>query len=318
MTPLEALLRERIAQSGPMPFREFMQAALYHPEYGYYGKARDPFGKGGDFYTAEQLQPVFGILMAAEMRRLWTEMGSPEEFTVVELGPGRGEMADALADWRYVPVEAADALPEQIRGVVFSNEFFDALAVEAATVIDDTPRELLVGVEGDRLAWVTGERAPAAIEEYWRRYCPQARRFEVNLAALRWMDRIAAALESGFHLTIDYGYVTREHIRFPEGTLMSYRRHQASEDVLADPGERDITAHVQLSALMDRGAERGLELVRSETLARMLLRAGEADEFAGALAGATPVEERARRLQLKSLLFGMGETFRTLLQRKEK
>jgi SAM-dependent MidA family methyltransferase len=315
VTPLAALLRERIARSGPIPFRDFMDAALYHPEFGYYRKARDPFGKSGDFYTAEQLQPVFGILIAARIREMFHEMGSPADFTVVELGAGRGEMAEALGEWRYIPVESGGELPHDIRGVVFSNEFFDALPVEAATVADGAPRQLLVGLDGDRFVWVTGDRATAEVEEYWRKYCPRATMFEANLAALRWIDRIAEALAAGFHFTIDYGYVASEHIRFPQGTLMSYRRHQASEDVLADPGERDITAHVAFSALEDRGAARGLETVARETLAQTLLRAGEADQFAAALAAATPREEQARRLQLKSLLFGMGETFRTLIQK---
>jgi SAM-dependent MidA family methyltransferase len=316
VTPLETLLRERIARSGPIPFREFMEAALYHPEYGYYRKARDPFGKAGDFYTAEQLQPVFGILIAARIREMFREMGSPPDFAVVELGAGRGEMADALGEWQYIPIETGGNLPRNVRGVIFSNEFFDALPVEAATVIDGTPRQLLVGVEDGRLAWVTGDRVTAAVEEYCRKFCPQAGMFEANLAALEWMDRIADALQCGFHFTIDYGYVTAEHIRFPQGTLMSYRRHRASEDVLADPGERDITSHVPFSAIEERGAARGLEKMARETLAQTLLHAGESDRFAAALAGATPEEERARRLQLKSLLFGMGETFRTLIQRK--
>src|SRR5207248_2411174 len=172
------------------------------------------------------------------------------------------------------------------------------------------------GFEGDRFVWVTGDRVTAELEEYWRKYCPHAAIFEANLEALAWMDRIAEALESGFHFTIDYGYVTREHIRFPEGTLMSYRRHAASQDVLAEPGERDITAHVPFSAIEDRGLARGLHTVARESLAQTLLHAGEADQFSAALAGATPAAEQARRLQLKSLLFGMGETFRTLIQRK--
>jgi SAM-dependent MidA family methyltransferase len=313
---LQALLRERIAKSGPIPFRDFMDAALYHPEYGYYRKARDPFGKEGDFYTAEQLQPVFGILIAARIREMFHEMGSPADFTVVELGAGRGEMAEAFGEWRYIPVETGGELPHGIRGVVFSNEFFDALPVEAATVVEGTPHRLLVGWIGDRFAWVTGDRVSAALEEYWRKYCPRASMFEVNLAGLEWMDRIAGALESGFHFTIDYGYGTKEHIRFPQGTLMSYRRHVASEDVLADPGERDITAHVAFSALEDRGAAGGLQTVVRETLAQTLLHAGEPDQFAAALAGASAQEEQSRRLQLKSLLFGMGETFRTLIQNK--
>jgi SAM-dependent MidA family methyltransferase len=316
VTPLEALLRDRITHAGPISFREFMDAALYHPEYGYYRKTRDPFGKAGDFYTAEQLQPVFGILIAARIRELFRELGSPADFTVVELGAGRGEMAEALGEWRYVPVEAGGELPRDIHGVIFSNEFFDALPVEAAIVIDDTPRQLLVGLKDDRFAWVTGDRATAEVEEYWRKFCPQAAVFEANLAALAWIGRIADALASGFHFTIDYGYVTPEHIRFPQGTLMSYRRHQASEDVLADPGERDITSHVPFSALEEYGAACGLKKFLRESLAQTLLHAGESDQFAEALAAATPQEERARRLQLKSLLFGMGETFRTLLQKK--
>jgi SAM-dependent MidA family methyltransferase len=317
VTPLAELLADRIAREGPIPFREFMEAALYHPAYGYYCRPRDPFGKSGDFYTAEQLQPVFGILIAARIREMFRELGSPPDFTVVELGAGRGEMAPAFAEWRYLPIEIGADLPQSIRGVVFSNEFFDALPVDAATVIDGTPRELRVGIEGGRFTWVAGDRASPAIEEYWRRYCPQAEVFEVNLAALDWIDRIARSLAAGFHLTIDYGYVTSEHIRFRRGTLMSYRRHAAAGNVLADPGERDITAHVSFSALQERGEALGLRTLRCERLAQTLLHAGEPDQFAAALTAATAREEQARRLQLKTLLFGMGETFRTLMQRKE-
>jgi SAM-dependent MidA family methyltransferase len=138
----------------------------------------------------------------------------------------------------------------------------------------------------------------------------------VNLEALAWMGRIAASLERGFALTVDYGHTRRESARFPQGTLMSYRRHAASEDVLTDPGERDITAHVSFTALEEHGKRCGLDLAGFTTLSRMLLDAGEADSFAAALAADTPVEQMRRRLQLKTLLAGMGETFRVLLQRK--
>jgi SAM-dependent MidA family methyltransferase len=316
VSALAALLREETRRSGPVPFHQFMRTALYHPELGYYRRARDPFGKSGDFYTAEQIQPVFGILVAARIRALFEEMGRPEDFTIVELGAGRGEMAEAFSEWRYVPVEVDAALPENFRGVVFSNEFFDALPVHAATVIDGTPRELCVGIEGDRFGWITGGRTPAEVEEFWREYCPAATIFEANLEALRWMERIAAALASGYVLTVDYGYTTKELARFPAGTLMSYHRHTAREDVLSDPGERDITAHVPFTALQEHGTRCGLRTEVFEPLSRMLLRAGEADQFACALRVGSPREEIERRLQLKSLLVGMGETFRTLLQKK--
>ena len=76
---------------------------------------------------------------------------------------------------------------------------------------------------------------------------------EANTEALAWMERIADALEDGFLLAIDYGYTRAETVRFPRGTLMSYRRHVAREDVLENPGEQDITAHVNFSALEEHG-----------------------------------------------------------------
>jgi SAM-dependent MidA family methyltransferase len=318
LTPLAELLRDEIHRRGPITFHRFMQAALYDPANGYYRRASDPFGKQGDFYTAEQIQPVFGILMAARIRALHHEMGAPSDFTVVELGAGRREMAAAFSEWRYVPVDLADgALPAHFRGVIFANEFFDALPVHAVTYRDGCFRELCVAWDGG-FVWHTGEPAHEQIADYMQRYFPPPSEdgalFEVNLEALAWMERIAQALD-GYLFTIDYGYTRAESVRFPRGTLMSYRRHHASEDVLADPGVRDITAHVSFTALQEYGARLGLETVSFETLARTLLSAGEPDQFQTALAASTPTDEVRRRLQLKSLLFGMGETFRTLIQR---
>jgi len=318
VSPLTEILRDEIRRDGPISFRRFMDEALYHPVHGYYRRAHDPFGKQGDFYTAEQIQPVFGILMAARIRSLYQAMGAPPDFTVVELGAGRREMADAFSAWRYIPVDLGDgAMPERFRGVVFANEFFDAVPVEEVTFRDGGFRELRVAWD-QRFVWVAGPPAREEAADYLRRYFPpptEGALFEVNPDALAWLERIACALEAGFVFTIDYGYTRAESVRFPRGALMSYRRHQADEDVLDDPGAKDITAHVSFTALQEHGARHGLETVRFETLAQTLLAAGEPDQFAAALAASTREEELQRRLQLKSLLFGMGETFRTLLQR---
>jgi SAM-dependent MidA family methyltransferase len=318
VSPLAELLRDEIRREGPISFRRFMEAALYHPLYGYYRQARDPFGMAGDFYTAEQVQPVFGILLAARLHSLYREMGAPAEFTIVELGAGRGEMADALAEWRYVAVDLGRGeMPQQFCGVVLANEFFDALPVEAAEYRGGRFHELRVGWAG-RFVWTRGGPVREEAADYLGRYFPppeEGTRFEINLEALAWLERIARALHPGFLLTIDYGYTRAEWPRFRQGTLMSYRRHQADEDVLDDPGGKDITAHVCFTALEEHGARLGLAAIRTERLAQLLLAAGEADQFAGALAAATREEEMRRRLQLKTLLFGMGETFQTLLQR---
>lgn len=97
---------------------------------------------------------------------------------------------------------------------------------------------------------------------------------------------------------------------------MSYRKHVADDDVLRDPGTRDITAHVNFSALRTEGERLGWETLQFETLAQALLRIGEEDSFAWALEAADGAGRVRQSLQLKTLLFGMGETFRVLVQKK--
>lgn len=312
MTPAGEILAAEIRANGPISFRRFMEVALYDVDYGYYRRTRDPFGKQGDFFTAEQVQPVFGILMAARIRQLFQAMGEPPDFTVVELGAGRGEMAEAFSAWRYTPVDiGSGALPDAFTGVVFSNEFFDALPIEVAVFDGAAFRERRVALQGGSFVWQTGDTVRPELDDYFRRYFPgpeQGRIYEANLDALAWMERIARSLAAGYLFSIDYGYTRAESIRFPAGTLMSYRRHTAREDVLAEPGVRDITAHVNFTALGEQGEALGLRQERFETLAQTILAAGEPDQFAAAMA--------ADAMQLKTLLFGMGETFRVLLQKQ--
>lgn len=320
MTPLGEILRGEIRREGPLPFARFMEAALYHPDFGYYRRNRDPFGAAGDFYTAEQVQPAFGILIAQRIRMLRKCMGNPEDFAVVELGAGRGEMAEAFSEFQYIPIDlASGSLPERIRGVVFSNEFFDALPVHVAVMREGAARELRVGLANEGFTWVEAGPPPEEVECYRKKYLgllSDGQIFEAGLEALRWLDRIASRLEAGYVLSIDYGYTAAELPRFPRGTLLSYRCHRALDNVLDHPGEQDITAHVCFTALETHGRVIGLETESLEPLARTLIQAGEEDQFARVLAADSAVDARRRSLQLKQLLYGMGETFRTLLQRR--
>ena len=113
---------------------------------------------------------------------------------------------------------------------------------------------------------------------------PKARCYEANLEALDWLERIARALEAGFVFTIDYGYTRAESIRFPRGTLMSYRRHGRMKTCLPIPARGTSPLTSAFTALQEHGARLGLATVRFETLAQTLLAAGEADQFAAALA----------------------------------
>ena len=301
-----------------MAFERFMDLALYAPDLGYYVRGRDPFGRGGDFYTAEQLQPVFGILIAQFVASLRKRMGFPPEFRVVEPGSGRGEMAVALAEFAYMPVDALDSgLPEQITGVVFANEFFDALPVGVAVRRGEAFHDRLVDVDGESFRFIDGGKCRAATLEYLEHYYADAEdesTIEVHLRGLEAVDHIARSLD-GYLLIIDYGYTAREFVRHTSGTLMSYQKHIATPDVLAGPGTRDITAHVPFSVVEQRLQQRGAVVERFGTLASFLLDCGEADQFSAALEAPDEKEALRRRMQLKTLLFGMGETFRVLLAR---
>ena len=327
MIPLEALIHEEIRAHGPISFRRFMDLSLYHPGLGYYMRGEDHFGREGDFYTNSQLQPVFGRLITQQIARWREEMGSPEDFTVIELGAGRGEtlaeVRKALPEARCLAVErTSGTLPEAFQGVVYSNEFFDALPVHLVERRSDGLTELLVASHGGGFRWTTGRPAEPPATNYISLYAPglaEGDHIEVNLAALDECARIAAALKRGYVLTIDYGYTAEEIAagrRFPRGSLMAYERHQAKEDVLANPGCRDITAHVNFTALEARGRELGLNSLGLRSQSQFLLTLGETDNFAAALEAKTDTEAQQLRLQLKSLLFGMGETFRVLVQKK--
>jgi SAM-dependent MidA family methyltransferase len=299
---LADIIRDEILERGPIPFDRFMELALYHPRFGYYRRARDPFGKDGDFFTAGQLQPVYGRLIASVIRKIYIELGEPDGFMVVELGAGRGEMKDALRDFNYLPIEVDRCtMPERFTGVVFANEFFDALPVR----LTRNHRELRVGAQDSRFVFTEGPSIEGPLRDYVERFGDG----EIHLRSQEWIARVASCLDRGYLIVVDYGTLRAERARFPEGTLMSYRRHVASEDVLSQPGERDITSHVPFDVLQEACTGSGMHVVRLETLQAFLLRAGEHDSFAEAIAG-------GHELKLKTLLFGMGESFRVLTVRR--
>ncbi len=317
VTPLTQILGDEIAQFGPIPFSRFMEAALYHPVHGYYRRPHDPFGTGGDFYTAEQLQPVFGRLIAACFEQL---VPPPPARTLVELGAGRREMEPYLTGFNYLPVDIAlGEMPERFSGFVFANEFLDALPVDVVEARGGDLLQLRVALTAGRFSWVecgtATDDARAFVADSVGEL-PEGTRAEVCLPATAWIRRIAASLDAGYAMFIDYGYTRREAIRFPEGSLMAYRRHLAVDSVLEAPGARDITAHVAFSAVEAEARRCGFDVLRFENLASTLLRAGEPDQFAAALAAPDERESLRLRMQLKTLLFGMGETFRVLLLRK--
>ncbi len=334
-----------------------MELCLYEPGLGYYARSQEQFGKAGDFYTSSDVHAVFGRLMARQFEEMWRVLGSPEPIEIVELGAGRGLFARDVLDWsrqkfpdffralHYTLVETSAALREKLGAVLnelhrggkgcgrwrrcklrryrerrlfFANEFFDALPVEVLS----HHGAMRVGWEAGR--FVESFVSASATElEYLDRYSvhpEEGERVEAGLEAQRWMPRIAAAVPRGFAVIIDYGY-TREELLAGRhrGTIMCYRQHSVSDNPYEAPGEQDITAHVNFTALRASSEQSGLDCLGLVTQAQFLMGIGEETQFSDAFEDASLPQERAKRaLQLKHLVTpaGMGETFQVLVMSK--
>ncbi len=258
--------------------------ALYDAEHGYY--RGQPFGRKGDFYTAAQLQPVFGAYV-----RMLAEATLPGYANFVDIGAGQEDLRPELSDKPYFAVQAGQEIPKTQNSVLFANEFFDALPVD----IESEGREI-------RVTWRDGAGF------VWWPVAPVSGLREHRPAVRAELKRLFAATQSPAALiAIDYGYTARNRENFPAGTLMAYRGHIAHENVLADPGAQDITAHVDWEDFFAQAKEARWKLVSFETMDRSLLSLGEeALESLRALGV----------LQLKQLLFELGPRFDVAVLRK--
>ncbi len=355
MTLRERIERE-IREHGPIPFSRYMEMCLYEPELGYYARRQEQFGKAGDYYTSSDVHAIFGRLMARQFEEMWRVLGSPKRIEIVELGPGRGLFARDVLGWsqhkfpeffravHYTLVERSAALREKLASglaghvasgkasiagdqasrvstedvIVFGNEFFDALPVEVMS----NHGVMRIGSEAGRFV-ESFVSASAAEMEYLDRYSihpEEGERVEAGLEAQRWMQTIARSVSRGFVVVIDYGYVREELLAGRHrGTIMCYRQHSASDNPYEAPGEQDITAHVNFTALRATGEQAGLDCFGLITQAQFLMGIGEETQFADAFEDAHLPQERAKRaLQLKHLVTpaGMGETFDVLVMAK--
>jgi SAM-dependent MidA family methyltransferase len=209
-------------------------------------------------------------------------------------------------------------------GCFFSNELVDAFPVSVVTRTGGHLKEIYVIAEGDDLREKPGPISDPAIAAYVARYAPQleeGHRVEVNRQAQEWMRAVARKLTRGYVLTIDYGDMADRLFTpdRPRGTLLAYRGHTVAEDFFTAPGETDLTAHVNFSALIDAGKAAGLQFAGFTTQEKFLLALGEANQFANVYdPGQTELEMLQARLKLKRLISpdGMGNIFKVLLQQR--
>ncbi len=294
-TPLQQLIIERISREGPISFAEYMRMALYEPGYGYYVTEPLKMGWEGDYYTSGDISGAAGIFancLGRQLRQMWEHLKRPVPFIVLEQGAGRGDLAQGIRAWAQTQAPdfstVLDYQTEDIRAgqdvvnasdkeltpsVILSNELIDAFPVHVVETHNGQLYEVYVDEQDGRLYEVLDEPSSPQVAAYLDNYKIHWQSFgdgwraEINLDALRWMERTAYMLKRGFILTIDYGdkaaaLYTRYRRR---GTLACYFRHQMTERPLVRPGEQDITAHVNFTALINAGRQHGLRLNRFTT-----------------------------------------------------
>ena len=353
-------LREKIEQEirtrGPIPFSRYMETCLYDPEMGYYSRNVEKFGKAGDFYTSSDVHALLGRLLARQFEEMWRALDAPEAIEVRELGPGRGLFARDVLDWsekkfpeflsavRYTLVERSATLRGSLRAtlsrhiasgkaevreagssgavgvpaIVFANEFFDALPVEVVS----EKGALRIDARAGRFveSWAPAAREELAFVDRYGVHPQEGERTEVGLTALEEMSRIAATIDRGFLIAIDYGYTREEQLAGRHmDTVTAYREHAATPNPYEAPGQQDITAHVNFTALAAAAEQGGMHAHKLLTQSQFLMGVGEGNQFADALEDCRLPQERAKvGLQLKHLVTpaGMGETFHVLVASK--
>jgi len=303
--------------------------------------------------VARQAAEMWEILERPK-RFLWVEMGAgsgrfaadflrrvkatrPDfnealEYVVVEPGPHRRARAlDRIT--REVDVSRFRAIAsteelDPVTGCFFSNELADAFPVSIVARVAGRLKEVYVEAHGESLRESMGPLTDSAVAAYVARYANQldeGHRVEVNRRAILWLRSVAEKLKRGFVVTVDYGGLAESLYTSarPRGTLLAYSGHKTTEDFYDAPGDQDMTAHVNFSALIDSGKDAGLTCVGLTTQERFLMALGEANEFADLYdPGQTEEEKLQARLKLKRLIFpggpedsrGMGSIFKVLIQ----
>jgi SAM-dependent MidA family methyltransferase len=260
----------------------------------------------------------------------WSKKKFPDFFdaltyTLQESSPAlRAKLQDTLrehigAGKARVPEERPTgicrAMGPDVSLIIFANEFFDALPVE----ILSPAGKLHVSLENDRLheTWLFPLNQELEVLDRYSIHPEPNERIEVCLPALDWIKQIARSIDRGFFVAIDYGYTRNQQLAGRHrGTLMAYRQHSVSSDPYQVPGEQDLTAHVNFTALSAACEQSGLKVEKLLTQSQFLMGIGEKTQFADAFEDCRlPQEHTKVALQLKHLVtpVGMGENFQVLI-----
>jgi len=257
------------------------------------------------------------------------------EYIAVERSSARlaehaGRLSAHSASGRF---SSATEMPHEIpAGCIFSNELLDALPTHRVVIDRGKLREIFVGMDeggnlatgGERFVELLRESSTVELEQYFCEHgitLAEKQQAEVCLEACRWIEDAGRSLARGFVLTIDYGHEARALYddRHDRGTLLAYRDHAVTENLLDAPGMQDLTSHVNFTSVDLWGRRAGLERTGLVTQSQFLVALGRANEFGDLYEpGQSEVEKLRARLLLKNLIHpeGLGEKFQVLIQHK--
>ncbi len=326
---------------GPISIARYMEACLTHPEFGYY-LTRDPLGAEGDFITAPEISQMFGEMVGLWIVDCWKKMGRPVPVQLVELGPGRGTlMADIVRTLKISPglktaaqihlVEASPVLAvsqaERLEAewhpnlssvpsgpfILIANEFFDALPIHQFQKTEAGWKEIFVGLRDASFATElvtpsdTLDRLPGKLQNN----ALPGQFAEIAPAALDLCETIGAriSVDGGVALIIDYGYAEEGYGE----TLQAVRNHQFS-GVFDDPGQADLTAHVNFAALKRSLSVSGAAVWGPTTQGKFLNRMGIKKRAERLSDAASPKQKKeiAAALHRLTAVQAMGQLFRVL------
>ena len=352
-------LKELIRREGSITFHDWMKAALYDPSDGYYQRAdRERWGREGDYRTSPERSELFAATFARYFLGLAEEL---DELTIVECGVGAGSFASGVlrtlrdqfparfASARYVVYELSDDARRRTQerlsefgsrvqfcsewdlvsvksGIYFSNELLDAFPVHRLVMDAGELSELYVTVDaGGNFVWSTGPLSTQRLAEFVGANSIElanSQVIEINLAIDDWFSTVAAKLERGFVVTVDYGAEADElydpALR-PDGTLRGFSRHGFVDDLLAAPGEHDLTASVNWTQVKTVGDKLGLKVIDFASQDKFLLNAGLLDQLQYRLDHAESEAEKASlTIGAREMILpgGMASSFQVLVQKR--
>lgn len=340
-------IRLEIETLGSLPFSRFMDLALYDPLEGYYTSGCAAVGREGDFFTSVSIGPVFGAVLAGQFLEMWEALGRPSEFRLVEQGANDGRLSsDILKALSETPlarvpltiIEPASILrqkqtatlagcdvrwverPEDLppfEGVHFSNELFDALPFDILEAHAGAWHEMQVHADEVGFSF---KPAPHPIQNMGLPPRPDGYRTELRRHQRDLIETLSARLRRGFLLAIDYGMPCAELLapHRSGGTLACYARHRRDEAPLENPGQKDITAHVDFTALARDAADCGFALEGYTDQHHFLV--GAASGLLKSLDGPAPTSSTLKILRsLRTLLHPetMGTQFKSILFSKK-